>query len=430
MLPHNKILFLLLRSNSNIGAAAAQAQYCVVAQRVTSLLLTRYYSCCQNTIYLWCAYQYLFVVQIHSTVHAPQQTRNCCCSKHYTVVAQTKYQSCEIGLGKKPSGVQLYTENDVLDNLALDVRYFTMENNVVWFQILEGNDLQKFVKNEPQESIDRDVPPDMSMVTPNTKPSFVDSPTLTHGVTDVFPMVDAQPDAMMDTQVDTMPCKMDPMVDAQPDAMVDTQNALQDAHAATQQDDYAPDLLAAEHAAARQDAYHEDAQQPCVFDSETPPIEAAPVKTDEIPIESLHDDLFESETPTASTTDEVKDVTATTDDSAEMVDDNNPKQCTDVMSDESDLNQISTDDATAVTDDYAAIDVESDVEEVNRADSSESPDKDLQLYFFMNAHEAQQAQQAQQESEHRDKDRSDLSGLNVVSHVDKVHAFQGLGFRV
>ena len=280
--------------------------------------------------------------------------------------------------------------------------------------ILEGHDLQKFVKKEPQESIDWDVPPDMSMVTPNTKPSFVDSPLLNHGVADLFPMVDAQPDAMMDTQVDT-------------DAVdTDAQNALQDAYAATQQDDYAPDLLDAEHAipAARQDSYHEDAQQPCVFDSETSLMtltEAAPVKTDEIPIESLHDDLFESETPTTSTTDEVKDVTATTDDSAEMVDDNNPKQCTDVMSDESDLNQISTDDAAAVTDAYATIDVESDVEEMNRADISESPDGDLQLYFY--AHQAQQAQQAQQESEHRDKDRSDLSGLDVVTHVDKVHAF-------
>ena len=296
--------------------------------------------------------------------------------------------------------MQLYTESDVLDNLALDVRYFTMEHNVVWFQILEGHDLQKFVKKEPHESIDWDVPPDMSMVTPNTKPSFVDSPTLTHGVADLFPMVDAP---MMDTQVDT-----------------ETQNALQYAYADTQHDDYAPDLLDAEHAilAAGQDAYHEDAQQPCVFDSETPPIAAAPVKTDEIPIESLHDD------PTTSTTDEVNDVTATTDDSAEMVDDNNPKQCTDVMSDESDLNQISTYDATAVTDVYASIDVESDVEEVNRADYvHESQDRDLQLYFYKNAHEAQQAPQAQQESEHRDKDRSDLSGLNVVAHVDKVHAF-------
>jgi hypothetical protein len=300
--------------------------------------------------------------------------------------------------------VQLYTENDVLDNLALDVVYFTMEHNILWFQILEGHDLQTFVKKEPQASIDWDVPPDMSMVTPNTKPSFVDSPTLTrdHGVVDVFPMVDAQPDAMMDTQVDT-----------------ETQNALQNAYADTQQDDYAPDLLGADHAilAARQDSYHGDAQQPCMFDSETPPIAAAaPVKTDE-------DDLFESETPTTSTTDEVKDVTATTDDSADMVDDNNPKQCTDVMSDESDPNQISTDDATAVTDDYATIDVESDVEDVNGADNFESPDGDLQLYFYMNARETQQAQQAQQESEHRDKDRSDLSGLNVVPHVDKVHAF-------
>ena len=120
----------------------------------------------------------------------------------------------------------------------------------------------------------------------------------------------------------------------------------------------------------------------------------------------------------------MNDVTATTDDSAEMVDDNNPKQCTDVMSDASDLNQISTYDATAVTDVYASIDVESDVEEVNRADYvHESQDRDLQLYFYKNAHEAQQAPQAQQESEHRDKDRSDLSGLNVVAHVDKVHAF-------
>ena len=178
-----------------------------------------------------------------------EQSRNCCCSKQYTAVAQTKYQSCESRLGKKPPGVQLYTENDVLDNLALDVVYFTMEHNILWFQILEGHDLQKFVKKEPQASIDWDVPPDMSMVTPNTKQSFVDSPTLTRdpGVVDVFPVVDAQPDAMMDTQVDT-----------------ETQNALHDAYADTQCDDYAPGPFDAEHAilAARQDSHHEDAQPP------------------------------------------------------------------------------------------------------------------------------------------------------------------------
>jgi len=340
-----------------------------------------------------------------------------------------------------------------MNNLDLDVRTFTNECNVLWFQILEGHDLKKFVKQEkPEDSIDWGAH-DMSLQTPDTKKSFVQSPSPSFGVADVAGAIyDAYDDAatsltMMDTQIDPdtqTACVDDAPTDVVHDAYDDTQCYSHDAGAA--------DPVEAERVilAARQDSQHEDGQRPWL-DTDTPPIEAAPFMTDDVPIEAAPvttDEVpFEvapvrtDEVPTEAapvTTDEVPVEAApvTTDDvpseavpevpieaapvetgevpaeaipttstTDEMIDDNNLKHIFDTCLTIDDSQQSVTTDA------YGIID-ETDGGKLNGDDCSEGPDGNLQNFFLKHA---------QQESD--DKSGIDCRGTTEVAlHVDKVHA--------